>query len=844
MYISNSPDLSNLLVKVIWDISGRYPVITLQNLSTGDNLANVSYAFVIKSPSETFIYDGSLNQPDISGVWTFFTFYSSTPDPLLSPPPTNYIVAPWPRPWNQIEWSGAPYQLFILAKDSLNTTWELPIYQTICRPVGNTQVSTTTYGKGAISLKINCDNANAFFEDITNSSYRGLSGTLESSQLRVNYPDDETDEPPVPFVINNFSTALVPITYDSDNYEYIYTAVYLYNFDDDSYVRVKYYIKERFSVYCNIDLCPLVCEYERLLAKAERGECGDVAETNKKLLQINGKMNLAMIAKTQPLCGIDLPALIEEIKVLGGFQCDCCTPSGIKPFNSANLGDYNFQIISGGGDISGTVAVTGNNIQFTLYDKNYIFKICDTAPTSAFTVTPSTSGFTRTYCLNVNMIQLSTDILTTIKNNVSLVNLFNSIVDFGSVSTKLIVDGGCIFQSTSSCDYSYIIGTVPVDTTYVLLTSIKVGNIIRPIYFAFNQSNLAALSSYMNGLGIGTAIVTYLGAGNVGIEFLTNTYDLGDLTYQITTSSYIAAYSKQCTGFLPIDASQVVQEIIYYLCGLTDAELVTSQIYTICYAVDNAGGSPPSVVNTVDIPAGTKLNVFLAALLDKTCTSIDYLASLNTSYNNGITNSSSVVQLGGLLVKDTVVNTAGKKLILGNAIANNFAQFEDAITTILHATGTGLVGTDLVASYFNNGAVSSLQGATIADRNAIAYYARAIITAEATAEANAFLGSHYPTSNDLSLASPPALAPNQTAYVRASQRGAGATGLVEIYGKEHTFTGDHSTFLSFPVLPSYTTTARDALSITLLRTFMLIGNSTTGKINFWDGSIWREVTST
>lgn len=844
MNISNSPDINELLVNVVWDISGRTPTIRLQNLSSGDNLANVSYAFQIQSPSDTQIYDGNLNQPDITGIWTTFTFYSSTPDPLLSPPPTNYIVAGWPRPWNQIEWSGAPYIITILAKDSLNNTWSLPMPQIICRPSGNVPTSITTYGLSSVFLQNNCTNANSFFQDTTNHSYKGLPGTQESSQLRVNYPDDETDAAPVPFIINNFSTALVPITYDSQNYEYILTQVYLYDFGNNSFVRIKYYHKQRYSVFCNIDLCPLVCEYQKLLQKAESGQCGDSVETNKLLLQINGKMNLAMIAKLQPLCGLDLPALIEEIKVLGGFQCDCCTPSGINPFNGTSLGDYNFQIISGGGDISGTVGVVGNNIQFTLYDKNYIFKICDTAPTSAFTVTPSTAGFTKTYCLNVNMVQLSADILGTIKSNLYLVNLFNSIVDFGAASPKLIVDGSCIFQSTSSCNYTYTVANVPDNTTYVLVTSIKVGNVVRALYFAFNLTNLAALQTYLNSLGIGAAVVTNLGSNNVEIDFANNTYDLGDLTYQITTTSYIAAFTKNCTGFLPIDASQVVQSIIYYLCALDDRELVTSQIYTICYAVDNSGGSPPSIVNTVDIAAGTPLNVFIAAMLDRNCQSISYLSTLGSNFNNALTKTGDTVQFGGSLVKDTIVGNNTKKLTVSGSKANNAVIMDDATTTVIHATGTGTVGTDLVTVYFHPGDKMTFVSSTKADRDNISYYSRSAVTTEATAEGNAYIASYFPTSNDLSLASPPAIDPNKTSFVRVSQRGAGVTGLVEIYGKNHQFTGDHSRFLSFPVLPNLSAAEIAAISVGLLESGMMVYNTNTQKINFWDGVAMRVITST
>ncbi len=41
------------------------------------------------------------------------------------------------------------------------------------------------------------------------------------------------------------------------------------------------------------------------------------------MILINSMLTRAMMAKMQPMCGVDLPALVEEIKKLGGFTCNC-----------------------------------------------------------------------------------------------------------------------------------------------------------------------------------------------------------------------------------------------------------------------------------------------------------------------------------------------------------------------------------------------------------------------------------------------------------------------------------------------------------------------------------------
>lgn len=624
MNTPGSPDITSFLVAVEWDLSNNSPQINLKNLSQGPNLAGVDYGFIIKSPSQTVIYAFPANTPTISGVWDTWTFYSQAPDPTLSPAPTDYTVAPWPRPFNQIEWSGAPYSIQLFARDSVGNNYDYTVEQSICRPAGNVSNSQSPYGVAKSTINIDCNSAQAYFENITNTSYQGESGTQESSILKILYPNDQTDVSPQPFIVTNFSTALVPITYDSDNYEYVLNMIYNYEFANESSVTIRYYGKARFQVRCNIDLCPLFCDVQRLIDKVEAGNCANLQEENEKLLLINAKLNLVLMAKFQPLCTADIPAMIEEIKAIGGFNCDCCTPSGIQPFNSANLGAYNFAIQTGCGDITGYPVINGNNITFVLSDKTYIFKMCTDVPTTAFTVTPSTQGCTRTYCLNVNMATLANDILATIQNNVDLVNLFNSIVNTGgSGAGNLIVDGRCIFNTAASCNFTWDFTSIPAGPSNAILTSVLVNGVAHVLNFAFNTGNLPALVTYLNGQGLGTFTTADLGAGEVLITSNANTANLGTMSYVIASVSNLAKFTSDCTGFVPLTANQVVQSIINYLCAIDDSEMVTSQAYEICYIDPN---SLQKVIVTVT--AGTPVNEMISTLLDRNCDTVDYIIGL------------------------------------------------------------------------------------------------------------------------------------------------------------------------------------------------------------------------
>lgn len=612
MIISNSPDISNLTVNIIYDISGTTPIIYLENLSQGDNLSGVSYAFTVISPTLTYITEGNIESPNIIGEWSEFT-----------------ISANWPRPFNTIEWSGNSYQFFITIKDSQGNIYTSPIQLAIiCRPPGNLPTSKNTYGVASVLVQVKCEQGRIYFQDTTNSTYKGLTGTLGSSVLRVNFPMDETGTVPDPFIGANFSSALVPVTYSGKGYQFLATSIYQYELSENTFVRIKYLKSDTFGVWCNIDLMPLLCEYEKLINSIENGTCSNAEEANRKLMLINPKFSMVVMGMFQPLIGIDVPALIEEIKLIGGFDCDCCSAaSGIVPTNSSVIDGYNFSVVTTGGDVGGSFVPNGNNIQLLLNDVSYIFKICDGSPaeTTAFTVVPSVSGdgFTKTYCLNVDVAQFAEDMLTVISTDAALVNLFNSIVlSAGEGNFQLIVDGGCIFSSSQSCDYTFSMNPIPASTTFAILAYIQTDQQTYNLNHAFNLTSLPALQTALNALGIGTFVVTNAGGGTVVITSTGNINNILAVGYKNPLLS-VATMTKDCVGYTPLSANEVVQNIINYLCDIDESQITTSQAYEICYIDPETG-----VKETATVNEGVALSAFILELLSRGCDTINYVVSL------------------------------------------------------------------------------------------------------------------------------------------------------------------------------------------------------------------------
>lgn len=609
MNITGSPDINTLDAQVTWDISGTNPTINLVNESLGPNLAGCIWWIVATSPTNTPIHQGTQMVPDITGVWS-----------------TYNITDPWPRPFGQIEWSGAPYVLTLYVQDSSLNVYSVTFNALICRPTGNTSLSKNPYGKAFVALQVLCDQASIFFQDQTVNSYKGLVGTRLQSVLRVIYPIDPTYTIPAPFQINNFSSALVPVSYNSKNYQFVSYSVYQYALDLNVFVNIKYQTSDTFSVLCNVDFAPLICEIVRLDASVQDGSCVDAEDARRRLNLIYPKLFLALMGQLQPLTGVDVAALIDEIVKIGGFTCDCCNAvTGIIPSTASTIGGYLFDIVPVCGDISGTVTTNGNTIQFNLQDISYVFAIYpgSVPETTAFTIVPVTNGCTKTYYFNCNVTQLAFDLLNTIKTNGALVNLFNSIVASSGGSGQLIVDGNCIFSSSSTCNYTFGLSNIPANTTFALLTGIKIGTVNHSLSYSFNQTNLGGLQAYLNGLGLGAFTVVNAGSGNVTITSTANPNDIQSLTYKVSSTSFTANQTRDCTGFVPIDANQVVQNIINYICDLADNQLVTSQAYTIC-ALNSSGAKVETVV-----AAGATLADFLSALVANNCTTIDNLVGVS-----------------------------------------------------------------------------------------------------------------------------------------------------------------------------------------------------------------------
>lgn len=313
MTITNSTDISIFDFNPQWDISGVIPVLRIFNVSAGDNLSNVAYWFVATAGGSIAFHTGTAAAPDVTGLWD-----------------TLPIAEPIPQTLGHIDWSGSDFSVTGFARDLAGQVFSFTKVAHICRPSGNGKTGTTgNFGVGNVDMTVMCDKARIYVEDNTDYTYAGLTGINIYKQIKLIYPPDATGTPPDPKVVLDSNSALIPISINGDGYVLILASFYAYTFPDGSSVKIQFKFQKAFAVQCNVDLCPLICDIERLEQRYEKYGCD--TDERSRLALINSKLNRALMAKMQPLCGVDVAALVDEIKALGGFTCDCsCNDFGIN----------------------------------------------------------------------------------------------------------------------------------------------------------------------------------------------------------------------------------------------------------------------------------------------------------------------------------------------------------------------------------------------------------------------------------------------------------------------------------------------------------------------------------
>jgi len=336
-----------------WDISGAQPVVTITNNSTVIKPATLNWWFYIVSPSGVAIKGVNLNNvsslptPDITGTaWTTRTFNLPTPF-------TN-------SPCGQIEFSpNSPYGVYVFVQDTSYVTSPVTAFfqynknTIIVRPNGNTMDSCGNFGQAIVSMQVDCLNKAINCYDSTNLSYNNILTPIASTwNWTLVYPQGENGEIPNE-VITGSPNVTFATSIDSEGYTLYLREYATYDYGNGITVIVQYKLYNTpggtsagiaFALNCNTNLCQLQCQMQEFY-QLSKGSCGTLENANlmNQMTQMNFLYAQVLTGIFQPLCGIDVPGLIKEIKAIGKFSdnCNCNCGGGVMGFSNPTGGGSN-----------------------------------------------------------------------------------------------------------------------------------------------------------------------------------------------------------------------------------------------------------------------------------------------------------------------------------------------------------------------------------------------------------------------------------------------------------------------------------------------------------------------
>ncbi len=600
-----SADITVLDFSVLLDISTAIPTAKVTNLSTVVNANNLQWIFEFYSPSLTPIHVGNFTTPDINHV--AFTIYN--------------FAEQIPQVFKQIEYSQTnQYTVKVSVKDNAGNVFYLTKGASLCKPNGNT--GKNNFGAADISIETKCQQGQLYITDKTNLIYKSIDGTKVSTTATLTYPKDEAGNTLSPVTVNSIP-ALLPIKNTGDGHEVYVYHIFDYDLGDNFIVRVRYTFTQVFAVWCDITLQPLFCEIDKVVDFLEKNcfDTQDTRDAHKKLNVVNAKMLKAHTGIVQPLTGIDVPLVVEEIKEILMVDCDCCRPAGISNVGSIQTTDAVFTVNKSCGDMLLSWTNDGaGNITLNYQNYSYTFLIsAQSGNSAALSYQSATVGCNKQTALFVDLNILSTEILTSIQNSPTLLNILNSITQ----KSQLIctgLNGGAAFNF-GACDYS-----VELDASVAgaLFQSILINGVTYTAPGATLLTNAAAIQSYLNSLSKGSFTVNYSAfTTKTTIVSVANTNSISTAATAVGAVVTTTAFSNNC-GLI----CNILQKILDYLNGLSLIQSTVGGALTIC-SLDNTGAIKTQVFTGTE----TAFN-FAITLSAAVCSTVNYMQDKLVSCDN------------------------------------------------------------------------------------------------------------------------------------------------------------------------------------------------------------------
>lgn len=692
------------------------------------------------------------------------------------------------------------------------------IYQTtqinpkICQPTG---LNENGYVDGTFQVTANCPDNVLTIKEVTSFVYNNTTPDTVTKSGSIYYPTGTISA--ISFTGTPFTNNIIY----NGQYRVVCTTSATYSLGNDIYVTITYYTNNTFDLTCANKLQDIICCIISL-QKEKIANCNNAK--GQRAEQLEAQITIPFLtALTKEISGQDASAEVLFIKKT--LNCNCGGSSIIRnefsPLNNEpNPIDPTVTtiVLNGiGGTTVPTPTINGNTKTYNITSSVYQVVKTNTGDQS-FTITVDTSVLnTVKYKIAINYTVLSQTILNTISGDSALLSMFNSLVNVTNFNVDLSnLNGKCIVD-ISGLNY---FASYKAPSSATTLYSVNINGEISLASPEIQITDTAAIETFLNSVGYGTFSVSYSSDGNgnyINILTTSNANQVNYVVFNIQPTLVTVPFQKTSLSLIGF-----LQAVVDYICSITALEVALGSSKSFSY-IDYNGETI-----TVNLSESVSQDEFNSAVTYF----INSLQAVNTIFESGLTRTLGIVKLGGTILQDTniLLNGYNFKVYKDN---DHYVIFNNDYTLVSHRAGSS--GTDIITRNISSQSSFTSIGATVADIAAVSYYAKAILSADASGEF-ALIGSYYPYSDDGGVSPAPAIDPNKTAYILPQE------GRVDYYAKNHIFAG--TGVASFDMLlgvQRLTTAERDAIDAGLLIAGLVIFNTTVSKGQMYDGSVWNNL---
>ena len=535
-------------------------------------------------------------------------------------------------------------------------------------------------GVGKIGAEVNCIKANVLVSDAGEYLFLGKSPISTTRELSITKPNNPTkvESAHVPYILNLKNEI-------SGKYDFELTTYATYEIGCSNFITHKYVSNEQKNITCNNKLCDLTCclqEIDEIINAG--GENSALYKSKKEENQI--KIDRAILSF---ICGEDITEIVDEIRTIFNCKCKCKEASQtIMPTPTTFGSGNNPTTLVGAGGTSVSVAgdtATISSFIYQLAKCNALDRILE--------ITKTTVGNTITYCLEINVEELTKSVLTEIENTENFITQLANIINTYNIqngggsggSNSIYVDWKGITRPI--CNYTnVIVDFTPTNYFYGIEANGNTALIPTP-----TQSALA-IKNYLNSLNIGVFDAVINVDGDLLVTSVGNQNQPKNILYNNTSSG--TAYKKSVFNSPCYNAENVIQHIIDNMCPCDSCaplqfivtEIAQGQFKVTVLGLDSgevyglSTNNGTTFVNTLENPKvvmGLTSNTAYDVVLKRTCRGTEVISPKQVIVTNPIPLPCSTPQ-----AVVTILSSTSVKIGINNYVSGDTYNITYGGTTI------------------------------------------------------------------------------------------------------------------------------------------------------------------